>query len=405
MLSWGLVVLLVLGLTACDSDVDIKPPRASEDTSAQRAEQAQRVLGDFAEAIRSGSREAAVATAAADSRDLLGWVHDNATALRVDDLSLRYVDEDTALDQREQVELGPDAWRGTVQLTYLYEGFDESPARMETSVVFAPSGDDVRIASFGGADDRTPLWLADRLSVVRTERTLLAVAGGKPGRYARLVPRAARQVSRVLPEWRGPLLVEVPETRAELDAALQSPPGEYDNIAAVTTTADGSLASGAPVRVFVNPVVFGRLEDRGAQVVMSHEATHVATGATFASMPTWLLEGFADYVALDGAGVPVELAAGQILDRIRKDGLPDRLPTSEDLAPTATGLGATYEEAWLACRFLGDEYGTPAMVRFYRSVSAGSSTQEAFRSVLGVSQRTFVAQWRDDLARLAGVAR
>ena len=35
---------------------------------------------------------------------------------------------------------------------------------------------------------------------------------------------------------------------------------------------------------------------------MSHEATHVATDATFASMPTWLLEGFADFVALDGRG-------------------------------------------------------------------------------------------------------
>jgi hypothetical protein len=404
-LSGVLLVLLTLGLSGCDRDVDITPPRASKDTSAQRAEQAQQALEDLVSAIRDGSREDAVATALSDSRDLLGWVYDNAAALRVGELSLRYVDEGTPLDQREQVELGPDAWRGTVQLSYRYEGFDESPARMETSVVFAPTGDDVRIASFGGAGDRTPLWLADRLGVVRTQRTLLAVAGGEPGRYARLVTRAVRQVSRVLPDWRGPLLVEVPQSRAELDAALMSQPGVYDNIAAVTTTADGSLAPGAPVRVFVNPVVFGRLKDRGAQVVMSHETTHVATGATFASIPTWLLEGFADYVALDDADVPVEVAAGQILDRIRKDGLPDGLPTSADLDPSASGLGATYEEAWLACRFLADEYGARAMVRFYRTVNTGSSTQEAFRSVLGTSQREFVAQWRDDLARLAGVAR
>ena len=232
---------------------------------------------------------------------------------------------------------------------------------------------------------------------------MVAVAGTSAGRYPRLVAGAVRQVSRVLPEWKGALLVEVPESREELDAALQSQPGQYDNIAAVTTTADGSLAPGAPVRVFVNPIVFGRLKDRGAQVVMSHEATHVATGATFASMPTWLLEGFADYVALDRAGVPVDLAAGQILARIRKEGLPDGLPTSEDLDPTANGLGATYEEAWLACRFLAQEYGGPAMVRFYRTVSDGASTQEAFRSVLGTTQRAFVAEWRADLGRLAGV--
>ncbi len=291
-----------------------------------------------------------------------------------------------------------------MQLTYRYDGLDQSPARVETEVAFVPDGNGVRIASFGGEGVRTPLWLADRLSVVRTPRSVVAVAGTSAGRYPRLVAGAVRQVSRVLPEWKGALLVEVPESREELDAALQSQPGQYDNIAAVTTTADGSLAPGAPVRVFVNPIVFGRLKDRGAQVVMSHEATHVATGATFASMPTWLLEGFADYVALDRAGVPVDLAAGQILARIRKEGLPDGLPTSEDLDPTANGLGATYEEAWLACRFLAQEYGGPAMVRFYRTVSDGASTQEAFRSVLGTTQRAFVAEWRADLSRLAGVA-
>jgi hypothetical protein len=173
----------------------------------------------------------------------------------------------------------------------------------------------------------------------------------------------------------------------------------------VTTTADGSLTPGAPVRVFVNPSVFDKLKQRGAQVVMSHEATHVATGATFASMPTWLLEGFADFVALDAAGVPVRVAAGQILARIRKSGLPKGLPTSADLEPTANGLGATYEEAWLACRFLAHEFGTARLVRFYHRVSDGASATEAFRSELATTERAFVARWRADLARLARVSR
>ena len=353
--------------------------------------------------MQGGSREDAEAVAAPQSRALLGWVHDNARALRIGDLSLRYVDEGAQLDAREQARLGKGAWRGSVHLEYRYDGLDESPARLETGVVFVPTEDGVRIASFGGTGLRTPLWLADRLSVVRTPETLLAVAGGSPGRYAGLVSRALRQVRRVFPSWDGPLLVEVPRTRGQLDSALQSAPGEYDNIAAVTTTVDGSLSTGAPVRVFVNPTVFDKLKERGAQVVMSHEATHVETGATFTSMPTWLLEGFADFVALDDAGVPVDLAAGQILSRIRKDGLPRGLPTSEDLDPTANGLGATYEEAWLACRFLAQEYGTDRLVRFYEKVSSGASTREAFRSELGTTERQFVARWRADLARLAGV--
>jgi hypothetical protein len=402
-LSVVLAVVLV-GLTGCDHDESITPPSASKDSTAQHAQEAQQTLEQLARAVTSGSKDAAEATAANGSKDLLGSIYDNAAALHVGDFSLRYVDEAAPLDDSERAELGPGAWRGTVQLTYRNDGFDRAPARLETAATFVPSGDHVRIASFGGPGERTPLWLVEPLSVVRTPRTLLAVAGTSTGRYPGLVAEAVRQVTRVLPDWKGRLQVEVPESEDELEAALDAQPGEYDNIAAVTTTADGSLAPDAPVRVFVNPQVFDRLKQRGAQVVMSHETTHVATDAPFASMPTWLLEGFADFVALDHAGVPVDRAAGQILPRIRKEGLPDRLPTSQDLDPTANGLGATYEEAWLACRFLAQEYGEDSMVRFYRTVNAGASTQQAFRTVLHTTQRDFVTRWRADLARLAGVA-
>lgn len=355
--------------------------------------------------MESGARQDAEDLAASGSEELLGSVHDNAAALRIGDLSLRYVDEGTPLDAGEQTRLGPDSWRGSVQVDYRFEGFDQSSAHLETGVVFVPESGGARVVSFGGPGARAPLWLVDRLRVVRTPGTLLAVAGASPGRHAGLVTRALSQVRRVLPQWKGPLVVEVPRTRRQFDAAVASQPGSYDNIAAVTTTADGSLTPGAPVRVFLNPDVFGKLKQVGAQVVMSHEATHVATGATFTSMPTWLLEGFADFVAMDAASVPVDVAAGQILSRIRQDGLPGDLPTSQDLDPTANGLGATYEEAWLACRFLAQEFGADRLVRFYRTVSDGAHVGDSFRSQLGTTQKAFVALWRVDLARLAGVAR
>ena len=397
------LALAVPGLVACVQEVEVAPPSASHDTSDQRADLAQDALDRLGRALEGGTREQAVEVAAEPSRGLLADVYDNAADLRIDDLSLRYVADSGQLDGSQESEAGAGSWRASVQLAYRYAGLDQSPANLETSVVFAPEASGARIVSFGGAGARAPLWLTDRLSVVRTGRTLVAVSGDA-GRYPGLVTEARRQVRRTLPEWQGSLLVEVPASRAGLDDTLQAQPGQYDNIAAVTTTADGSLAPNAPVRVFVNPEVFGRLKTRGAQVVMSHEATHVATGATFASMPTWLLEGFADVVALADAGVPVPVAARQILRRIRTDGLPDGLPTSQDLDPTADSLGATYEEAWLACRFLAQEYGTSRLVRFYRAVSHGTPTAEAFGSVLGTTQREFVTRWRADLASLAGVA-
>ena len=177
------VVLAVLlgGLTGCDHDESITPPSASKDSTAQHAEDAQQTLEDLVHAVTSGSRDDAEATAASGSKDLLGSIYDNAAALHVADFSLRYVDEAAPLDDSDEAELGPGAWRGTVQLTYRNDGFDTAPARLETAATFVPTGNGVRIASFGGPGERTPLWLVEPLSVVRTPRTLLAVAGTSPG--------------------------------------------------------------------------------------------------------------------------------------------------------------------------------------------------------------------------------
>ena len=392
--------------------MDIEPPQAAAGRGLTSAlTQAQQALDALVAALEGGPRSATSALAGAVAPSSCSAAcDDNAAALRVEDLSMRYVDDAARRSSASQrADLGPGAWSGTVQLCLPVRRLrPAAPRGSDTDVVFVPDGGagskGARIAGFGRSEARTPLWLEDRLSVVRTARTLVSVAGATAGRYPVLVARAVRQVARTLPSWRGPLLVEVPRTREQLDDALDSRSGEYDDIAAVTTTADGSLSPGAPVRVFLNPDVFGRLKQRGAQVVMSHEATHVATGATFVTMPTWLLEGFADFVALDGAGVPVRVAAAQILERIKADGLPEGLPTSEDLDPTATGLGATYEEAWLACRFLAQEHGAARLVRFYETVSDGTPVGRAFTQVLGTSQTAFVSRWRADLADLAGVA-
>jgi hypothetical protein len=156
------------------------------------------------------------------------------------------------------------------------------------------------------------------------------------------------------------------------------------------------------VHIFVNPAVFGPLGPRGAQVVMSHEATHVATGAAVSSMPTWLLEGFADYVALDHVDLPVSLAASQALARVRADGPPARLPGPHEFDPHSAVLGASYESAWLACRLIGEKYGEARLVAFYRAADREGSTAAAFGRLLHTDQPSFTQTWRRYLRRLAG---
>jgi hypothetical protein len=260
----------------------------------------------------------------------------------------------------------------------------------------------VFVSARGDYGDPAPLWMLHRLAVRRSPRVLVMAAD--PSRVADLfhtADRAVRDVRAVLPGWTGKLVVEMPASQTQLDQLLQAAPHTYDNIAAVTTTVDGRLSRSAPTHIFVNPQVYDRLGPEGSQIVISHEATHVATQADLSSMPTWLLEGFADYVALDHVDLPVSVTASQILGEVRRHGVPDHLPDATDFDPENRVLGATYESAWLACRLIAQEYGEHKLIAFYRASDRDGSTESAFRDVLHTDKQSFTRSWERYLRGLA----
>ena len=364
------------------------------------------MLHELADAVADGDREAAAALAPADqaaAADLLGAVVDNAQDLGLS-LGLRYVDETGGVT-------ADGAWTGEVAATWTYAGdTGTEPARAEVSVRFVPDGDDmVAIAGFGRPDSgRLPVWLAGPVVVARSPGVLVVVSGqgalgrSEADRYRRLASTAVEDVRRVLPTWRGRLVVEVPGSSAALDRAMDVEPGHTSGIAAVTAPVDGSPEADSPVHVFVNPEVFDRLPPIGAQVVLSHEAVHVATEAARSAIAPWLVEGFADYVALRDVDLPVTTKAAQIIGQVRRDGVPDELPGQADFATGTTHLGATYESAWLACVLLVDRGGERALVRFYGSVSTGAPLATALRQGFGLSERELTRQWQHRLRELSG---
>jgi len=398
------VLLLAGGLifSGCSRDESVTPPRPAHDSTSARDGAAEQILPRLVHALEARSSADAARLGSASGRPALEAMAANAAKLDLRDISMRFVDDQGELDAADRGRYGDRAWPGTVELTYRIAGWDDQPTRLETRFVFVTGSGGAQIAGVGGGDGRTPLWTAGPVTTLSAGRALVITTGGEGQRYLALAEQALVDVAKVLPGWQGKLVVEGPASQDQLDQALAAPQQQYANIAAVTTTVDGSLVPGSPVHVFLNPQVFDPLGPRGAQVVVSHESTHVATDATFADVPTWLLEGFADYVALAHAGIPVTTAAAQILARMRKSGPPDHLPTAAELDPTANGLGATYEEAWLATRFIAREYGEDHLVTFYRKVSGGEPIDEAFHKVLGTSQDGFVAKWRADLRDLIG---
>jgi hypothetical protein len=349
------------------------------------------------------ARDAAAAAALApsddsDAGDLLSAVVANATALHVEGFTVRYVDAVGAVDPSGR-------WQAAVDMTWRFDGFDAEPVHEEVLVAFQVEQDDsaVGITSFGGGDRRSPLWLSGPVEVRRSERSLvLATSAQQADLVAERADAAVRVVQRVLPTWPGRLVVEVPASEESLDAALAAGPGTYADIAAVTASVDGTLAPESEVHVFINPAVYDALDPVGGQVVMSHEATHAATGAPLTSgVPLWLLEGFADYVALRDVDLPLSTTAGQIINQVQQGGPPDHLPGQTEFDETSSHLGAAYESAWVACLVLADDGGQRALVRLYEQVSRGHDLAGQLRELFGLTEAELTTQWQQRLRDLA----
>ena len=402
MAGLSLSLLLVVGLlawTVLDDDPYVAPTPPTTPARTAAPALAGEALSALVDAVEKGDVESAERLADPEddqARAQLSAMVGNAGAAEVEDFSLRYVDELGAVAD-------DGSWHAAVDAAWAFRGFDQAPALSEVRFGFRVDDDQALLTSIGGGDRRSPLWMTAPLAVSRTRSTLVldGAAAGQVGRFSELAETAVPAVRAVLPDWRPRLVVEVPPSAAALDRALDSEAGEYARIAAVTSTADGSLAPDAPVHVFVNPEVFAGLKPRGAQVVMSHEAVHVATDAATSTMPLWLLEGFADYVALLDVDLPSSVTAGQIIRRVRRDGPPNALPGPTEFDTSTSYLGASYESAWLACQLLADLGGQAKLVRFYRDVDSGTEVGAALESAYGLSEREFTNRWRDLLQDLA----
>jgi len=407
----GLVLVLVLGgvgyaLTAGGEDA-VLPTTPSEAPGSSREAAAAELLTELVSALEDGDaarlRELAAPTPRA--RREIADLAANVRGLEITDLAMRYLDEN---EGRSVGGLPPrlrdKAWVADVQLSWRLADHDESAANLEVGIAFLETEDGAAFVSARGNWGRqAPLWLLHRLAVVESRRTLVMAAStaGEAREYGAMARRAVRDVAKVLPGWRGSVVVAVPESQKDITRVLATS-ASYGGIAAVTAPVDGSLAPSAPTRIFVNPAVFDPLGEQGAQIVMSHEAAHVATDAAISTMPTWLLEGFADYVALAHVDLPVEVTASQILGQVRRSGPPKQLPSEADFESENRHLGASYEAAWLAARLIAEEYGERRLIEFYEQADRDGGTEAAFREVLGTTQRELTAAWRNELRELAG---
>lgn len=320
-------------------------------------------------------------------------------ALGVDEVDLTLVSVGDAPDRSDgsRSAVVRVSWTSTGDA--VLEATGESSATIGARVRAASDGDEVDVLGFeprGGAatPDALPLWLSGDVTIGGTQSVpVVTVTGGDgpgvPGADA-LTAVGEAQV-RSLTATSARAVVVVPPSRDTAGAILGRASEDLGSVAGVATSLPGV---GVPV-VVLNPAEFERMDPRGSQIVVTHELTHALTGVVGTSAPTWLVEGFADWVALHDDTAPLTTSAGALLTQVAQSGPPEALPTDEDLAGPASG--AAYQGAWLSLVVLAQEHGGDATVlEVYRAVAAGAPVGDALATV-GTSVEELTAQWRDYL--------
>ena len=211
------------------------------------------------------------------------------------------------LSPERRAALGPTAWVQSVVVRWALPGQSEA-AQDEVWLTFLDESSQndghttTRLVGDGDGprgDAPTPLWWQQPVTLQRDGSTLLLTARPAPTwlDQAAAARQAVRQ--RIGPADRDPdglLVVELPQSRAVFERTLGVPATSYAGVAAAAWPM-GPDAATAPIHVIVNPEATDRLSELGREVLLTHEAVHVATRSPASPAPTWLVEGYADQIA------------------------------------------------------------------------------------------------------------
>ncbi len=301
-------------------------------------------------------------------------------------------------------------WDVKANLSYELQGFDTSPRDFDLSLTFKadPAHPEAAVLTASSPSGRPQPWDLAGLVVRRTPHALV-LAVGPASRVDEIVRRTATARARVAAVW-GDSQRAVwvsPATDADAARLLGRSTADLDGVAAAT---DGPLTPGQHAgadRIVLIPGAWTALQPDGRDVVMTHELTHATVrAATTQTVPLWLAEGFADYVAYRRIDLPESVIVAPALKQVRDEGVPRALPTDADFDPSGGRLQTAYGLALLAVRTIADEFGTAGLVRLYEAAAGGISMPSAqagdrdaavalaFEQTLHTRESTVVRAWQ-----------
>ncbi len=363
----------------------------------------QTTLDALASAIRGHHRSAfnrVISTRDPGFAPVASGIYDNLSRAPLVAFTLQLRHQLHELSPSRRALLGPDASVQAVSVSWRLRGDSGTAEHLLWLTVVGAGTDTAVAATTDGPPDRVaqPFWLLEPLSARQVGP--VTVLAGRSATAADWTRRGNAAVGAIRPRlpvglrssWNGDLVLEIPSTSQIFDRLLGVSPGSYAQIAAVAWP-EGPDAATAALRVVVNPGVVDRLDGSSTAILLAHEATHVATRSAASQAPTWLVEGFADYVAYDAYPKSAATVAAALLTDVRAHGAPTGLPADSAFSPSAPDLSLSYARSWMACRYLAETYTAARLNRLYAEIDSGSSVDQASRQVLGLDETQLTTGW------------
>jgi hypothetical protein len=297
-----------------------------------------------------------------------------------------------------------DVYLPQVQARYRFRGQDASPVLARYFYTFVLTRSGWRIAGQGDARPRgrddVEIWDGGPVATVRSARTLIVHHRGQEQLARRLLRVADRAYGQVGAAWTGrwerKAVILVPSDQHEAERLV----GARD-LSRVAAVASSSVESGTAERVLGNRIVVNsdnvvRYDDLNLQILVTHEMTHVATRTLGDGVPLVLVEGFADWAALQPVGGSLTVTRAALARGVRAGRFDGALPSDREFRGPDAALA--YDEGSAFCLWVAETYGRSKLRALYRAF-AGSSPPTAtefdrgFRRVLGVSRRIAEGRW------------
>ncbi|MFC4858443.1 hypothetical protein ACFPCV_33525 [Actinophytocola glycyrrhizae] len=304
-------------------------------------------------------------------------------------------------------------WAPAVDLRYALRGGDVVPTERPMGYLFARHADewylrsDTALDSLGRRTWRGPWDFAPCVVTTTEHGIVLSHPGSQPmvDRLVRELDPSVRAVSELWPtRWSQRVTVMLPDTSGEM-RALVGPDFPVESVVAVAVAdrVNNRTRAVAGQRVVLSPDGVRGLSIASLRVVLRHEITHLAARAdTVDGSPTWLLEGFADYVGYRDSGVTLAEGAPDLAKQVREDGPPAALPEDRAFRSRDSDLDLAYQQSWSIARYVADTHGEKALIAVYRELAAAGAvsateTDRMLRDVLGVDRAALVRGWQSYL--------